>query len=91
MTTENNIDELFNNFKDFLKEKNKRYGDAALYPINIFSKSDANNQVCNRLDDKLNRIKNSEILKKNDVSDLFGYIALLLIQNKWTTFDEQLD
>ena len=33
LNTQEKIDILFNNFKEFLKEKNKRYGDSALSPI----------------------------------------------------------
>lgn len=91
LSTQDKIEFLFDNFKIFLKEKNKRYGDSALTPINIFTKANAGNQICNRLDDKLSRIKNSEVLKKNDLSDLFGYVALLLIENNWTDFDDLLD
>jgi hypothetical protein len=89
--TQKLIDKLFINFKEFLKEKNRRYGDSALNPMHIFSKGEAGNQICNRLDDKLDRIKNSDSLRKNDVSDVFGYIALLLIQKNWTEFDDLLD
>ena len=89
--TQQKIDRLFFNFSEFLKEKNKRYGDSAISPLQIFSKVDASNQICNRLDDKLNRIKNSSELKKNDIADLFGYTALLMIQNNWLTFKEMLD
>ena len=41
-----------------LLEKNKRYGDSALHPVNVFSKLPATNSIQVRLDDKLNRIKN---------------------------------
>lgn len=91
METEQAIDDLFNNFKEFLKEKNRRYGNSALEPLQIFSKESANNQICNRLDDKLGRIKRSDELKKNDVCDVLGYTALLMIKNNWLTFDELLD
>jgi len=91
LNTQEKIELLFDNFKEFLKEKNKRYGNSALNPIQIFSKKDANNQICNRLDDKLSRIKNSNTLRKNDVSDVFGYITLLMIQNNWTDFKDLLD
>jgi hypothetical protein len=87
-STQEKINILFDNFKEFLKEKNKRYGDSALNPLQIFSKIDAGNQICNRIDDKLGRIKKSELLKKNDVSDMFGYIALLLIENNWLEFKD---
>jgi len=91
MTTQEKIDILFDNFKDFLKEKNKRYGDAAISPIKVFSRSDSGSQICNRCDDKLSRIKNSAELKKNDCADIFGYIALLLIENNWLDFEDLLD
>ena len=91
LTTQQKIDLLFDNFKTFLKEKNIRYGDSAINPLQIFSKESANSQICNRLDDKLGRIKRSTELKKNDVSDMFGYIALLMIQNNWLEFEDLLD
>ena len=84
-------DVLLDNFKEFLKEKNRRYGDSALNPLNIFSKEPADNELCNRLDDKLSRIKVSKELRKNDVADVFGYIALLLISKGWTSFEDLLD
>ncbi|MBN2547486.1 MAG: hypothetical protein JXB50_16900 [Spirochaetes bacterium] len=89
--TQEEIEVLFNNFKEFLKEKNRRYGNSALSPVKIFSKTDADRQICNRLDDKLSRIANAKELKKNDVADVFGYTALLLISEGWLTFDELLD
>jgi hypothetical protein len=91
MSTQEKIDLLFNNFKEFLKEKNRRYGDSALNPTNVFSKVDAFNQICNRLDDKLSRIKASDTLRKNDVADVFGYVALLLVSKDWTEFNDLLD
>lgn len=89
--TKNKISSLLDNFKEFLIEKNNRYGDAALHPQKIFNKSDAEDSICVRLDDKLNRIINSSELQKNDVSDCFGYLALLMIQNGWTDFEDLLD
>lgn len=90
-STQEKINILFTNFKEFLKEKNRRYGDSALNPLNIFSKEPADNELCNRLDDKLSRIKVSKELRKNDVADVFGYIALLLISKGWTSFEDLLD
>lgn len=89
--TQSKIELLMANFAEFLTEKNRRYGDAAITPLQIFSKLDAEDQICNRLDDKLGRIKNSTELKKNDVCDLFGYTALLMIKNDWVTFEDLLD
>jgi len=91
INTKEKIELLFDNFKLFLQEKNKRYGDSALKPINVFSELDANSQICNRLDDKLSRIKQASELKKNDVCDVFGYTALLMIENNWLDFDDLLD
>lgn len=91
MNTQTKIDILFKNFSEFLIEKNKRYGDSALYPINVFSKQDSDSQICNRLDDKLSRIQNSEELRKNDICDTFGYLTLLMINNDWLDFNDLLD
>lgn len=89
--TQIKIRDLFTNFQDFLIEKNKNYGDSALNPVEIFTKIEPDNPLCVRLDDKLSRIRNSSELRKNDVSDIFGYIALLLLQKGWTTFKEMVD
>lgn len=91
MTTQEKIDLVCGNFAKFLKEKNRRYGDSAISPMKIFSKSEAGSQICNRLDDKLGRIKNSTELKKNDCSDILGYMVLLMIEKDWTEFDDLLD
>jgi len=92
MNTQDKIDILFDNFREFLKEKNRRYGDSALSPVQIFSKVSPEDQLCNRIDDKLSRIINSkEGLRKSDVCDLFGYLALLMINNNWINFDEEID
>ena len=89
--TQNDIILLFDNFKDFLLEKNKRYGDSSQNPIQVFSKESAEGQIRARLDDKLRRIKNSDELRKNDVSDVFGYVALLLISKGWLEFEDLID
>lgn len=91
INTQAAISTLFANFSEFLKEKNRRYGDSAINPAMIFSNLPPDKQICNRLDDKLNRIKNSEELRKNDVADVFGYVALLMIQRGWLEFDDLLD
>ena len=91
MDTQRDLNTLFKNFSYFINEKNRRYGDAALKPIKIFSKVEPDNQVCIRIDDKLSRIMVSEEFKKNDVADTFGYIALLMVSKGWLTFDEMLD
>lgn len=69
-----------------LSEKNRRYGNAALEPINIFYKGESTNSILIRLDDKMQRIINSmrgtigEVsFRKNDMFDLLGYLVLLSI------------
>jgi hypothetical protein len=77
--------------KELLLYKNDKYGNSALEPLNTFSKLDAANSIAVRLDDKLARIKNSDSLRKNDVSDLIGYLALLCVSEGWTDFKEFMD
>ena len=66
--------------QDVLIEKNKRYGNSALEPLNVFYKGSATDSICIRLDDKLSRIKNSTILRKNDLYDLLGYCLLYMVK-----------
>jgi len=81
METQKQIRELCDAMRDFLLEKNKRYGDAALQPAKIFSNLDAADSIKIRLDDKLNRIINNRHSepRANDVCDVIGYCFLLLI------------
>jgi len=83
--------EMLESMKRLLLEKNKRYGDSALKPVNVFSKDNASNGICIRLDDKLNRIKNAKTIRKNDAADIMGYLVLLCVSNGWTSFDELID
>ena len=65
-----------------LQSKNDAYGDSALAPIRVFSKSDGQEQLKVRIDDKLNRLiqGNDSIESDKDVIlDLVGYLVLLLI------------
>ena len=64
---------------DLLKEKNKAYGDTALNPTNVFSKLNATEAICARIDDKLARIGNKGINDETEdtVDDLIGYLLLL--------------
>jgi hypothetical protein len=91
MSSRENISSVFNSMRDLVLEKNKRYGDSALSPLGCFSKLDGEQGIRIRLDDKLKRISNSEELRKNDVSDVMGYLALLCISRGWTNFDDLLD
>ena len=82
MDFEANISNIFDAIKEVLLYKNKNYGNSALSPKNIFYKADAINAILIRLDDKLCRIianKNNEP-RVNDVCDIIGYLALLLVK-----------
>jgi len=66
--------------KRLLLEKNVAYGNSALSPIQIFAKAGAAEGIANRIDDKLNRIKNAQSYPgDNDVDDLIGYLILYKI------------
>ena len=66
--------------KRLLLEKNIAYGNSALNPISIFAKAGAAEGIANRIDDKLNRIKNSQSYPgDNDLDDLIGYLILYKI------------
>mgnify|MGYP003136806271 FL=1 len=62
--------------------KNLKYGNSALNPIRVFSKSNDTEQLLVRIDDKLNRIKHGENILYDDedvIQDLIGYLVLLKI------------
>ena len=73
------LDIVVRQITNLLKEKNKAYGNTALNPTNIFSRLNASEAICARLDDKLARIKNTGINDKTEdtVDDLIGYLLLL--------------
>lgn len=81
------IVEICDAIKDLLLYKNKKYGDSALHPNNIFYKGDSTNSIKIRLDDKVGRIKNCEETRVNDVADVVGYSILLLASMNVTKED----
>jgi len=66
---------------NLLLEKNAAYGDSALDPVGIFSRGNAVDSLCARIDDKLMRIKSKGITPDTEdtVQDLIGYLILLKI------------
>ena len=75
----NKLDTAASNIVELLKSKNKAYGNTALSPVKIFSKLDATEALCARIDDKIMRIKNKGINDQTEdtVDDLIGYLLLL--------------
>ena len=67
--------------KTLLLEKNLKYGNSAVEPINVFSKLDNAAAICARIDDKLSRIANSGLndATEDTLDDLIGYLVLLKI------------
>lgn len=93
MTTTANIAKECESIKTLLLEKNTKYGDSALTPVQIFSKQDAAAAICARIDDKLSRIKNSGLsdATEDTLDDLIGYMILLKIANKRSSKDIDLN
>jgi hypothetical protein len=74
----NDLTQVLNEFKDFLIKKNKSYGDSALNPINVFSKTNSIEQIRMRIDDKINRLMQGHEFEDDDtIKDLTGYLLLL--------------
>lgn len=84
----NDFEQITSSIAKVLAEKNKRYGNSALNPINVFN---GKSKVGQRADDKISRIQNSPELRKNDICDLIGYLILMCKENGWTDFDDQID
>lgn len=95
--TQQNMSHVLDSMKDLLIYKNNKYGNSALEPMDVFTRHvcDQNtaglNSILVRLDDKLKRIQNADELRKNDVSDLIGYLTLLCVDQEWTDFSEFKD
>ena len=80
--TQKEIAKICEDVKELLLYKNSKYGNSAIDPIRVFSKSDNTEQLLVRIDDKLNRIKHGENILYDDedvIQDLIGYLILLKI------------
>lgn len=74
---------VLQDIQDLLVEKNEAYGNSALDPINVFSKASSIEQLKVRIDDKLNRLYHGKEYGQEDtITDLTGYLILLLIARK---------
>ena len=80
--TQSQISAICDDIKELLLYKNRKYGNSALKPVRIFSKSDSVEQILVRIDDKLNRNQQGAGLLDDDedvIVDLIGYLVLLKI------------
>lgn len=81
--TEKEIWDVCNDMAWMLIDKNRSYGNSALQPVRIFSKSDNVEQLKVRIDDKLSRFaRGNEFPGDNDLDDLMGYLVLLKVANR---------
>jgi len=77
------IKEESDKIKTLLLEKNEKYGNSAINPKRIFSKSSPIEQIKVRIDDKISRIANYNVLDDEDViTDLAGYLILLNVAKR---------
>lgn len=90
MNTTDKIKNVCRSIMNVLLEKNARYGNSALEPSKVFSKLNSEEGIKIRLDDKINRVKNSNELRKNDIADLIGYLILLSVKKEWN-FNDLID
>lgn len=75
--TQVDISTICDEVKELLLLKNRKYGDSAINPVRVFSKSDTLEQIRVRIDDKLSRLRNQQNDEDEDViTDLIGYLVL---------------
>jgi hypothetical protein len=78
-----NLGLVLEEIEQMLLAKNAAYGNSALDPVRIFSKSSPEEQIRVRIDDKLKRLQNQMPGDAEDTElDLIGYLILLRIAKK---------
>lgn len=84
--TELVIESVCNGIKRMLIEKNRAYGDSALNPVRIFSRTDGEEQLRVRIDDKLSRLMRGQpdAFGEDVYQDLVGYIILLICKRRYS-------
>ena len=77
LSSEEKILMIIDQIKNLLLEKNRKYGNSALEPMRVFSRSDNLEQIRVRIDDKLSRVKSAQLDEDEEVlNDLIGYLIL---------------
>jgi len=85
------LDVVLADTRSMLIEKNVAYGDSALNPVRVFSKSSVDEQLRVRIDDKISRLVRGEKAGEDVVADLLGYLILLRIAQRTNDANENLD
>lgn len=79
--TQEAIKIVCDSIKDMLVEKNRKYGDSAISPLNIFFRGSPADALRVRMDDKISRIANQQPDEDEDpYDDLIGYLILYKVQ-----------
>lgn len=72
------LEEVLDEIREILIEKNNAYGNSALEPVRIFSKASPVEQIMVRIDDKLSRLaRGGEYPGDDTITDLLGYLVIL--------------
>ena len=91
MNTRAKIKNKCKKLEELLLNKNAKYGDAAIEPLNVFFKGNSVSSIQARIDDKLKRIMNAGVIEDTEdtLQDLAGYIILLMIAKENASNDIQ--
>lgn len=76
------IEQVCDEIKQLLLQKNKAYGDSALNPMRVFSQVGPIEQINVRIDDKLSRIARGSTDNEDTELDLIGYLILKRVAKK---------
>lgn len=79
---ETEVREVLQEIGDMLIEKNRAYGNSALDPVRIFSKSTTVEQILVRIDDKLSRLARGSAAGEDVEKDLLGYLTILRVARR---------
>jgi hypothetical protein len=81
ITTQEAIVIVCDSIRDMLVDKNRKYGDSAISPLNIFFRGSPEDALRVRMDDKISRIANQQPDEDEDpYDDLIGYLILYKVQ-----------
>lgn len=77
ISTHEKFDSYLDEIHELLLMKNRKYGDAALSPLNVFTNAGVGESILLRIEDKLKRIQQQEDDEDEDVYlDVVGYFIL---------------